>query len=74
MQGGGCNSIEAKEDLTESYNQWMTERFPKFSWGHSSCHSYYRSESGQVPFLYPGTYKEYCRSHEACSISDFDLS
>ncbi len=74
MKGGGCNSIEAKEDLTESYNQWMTERFPKFSWGHSSCHSYYRSESGQVPFLYPGTYKEYCRSHEACSISDFDLS
>jgi cation diffusion facilitator CzcD-associated flavoprotein CzcO len=71
-QAKGIKAISVKHAKHREYNDWMQTLFEKFSWGSSSCNSYYNTESGHVPFLFSGSYKNYCAIHEKCSIEDFD--
>ncbi len=73
MQQAGARRLEVKRDLFEQYNDWMAGRFPRFSWGSSDCHSYYRNASGHAPFLFPGNFKEYCRQHAGCGLHEYEL-
>lgn len=71
-QAKGIKAISVKQDKHREYNNWMSSQFANFSWGASSCHSYYSTESGHVPFLFAGNFKSYCEMHDQCSLQDFD--
>lgn len=71
-QEQGVTTISVNRDKHREYNHWMSQQFGKYSWGSSSCSSYYSTESGHVPFLFPGTFKSYCERHEQCELADFD--
>ena len=68
----GHTAISAKPALSREYNDWMLERFPRFSWGAPSCNSYYQTASGHVPFLYPDKYKLFKKEREQISLKEFD--
>jgi len=70
-QAAGMSAIEVRPDVVRDYNQDLSDRYGAYSWGASNCHSYYRTETGHAPFLFPGGYKEYLALHEACSLNDF---
>ena len=68
----GLQPVAVRPEVFEQYNNWMTQRFPKFSWGSSDCSSYYRNASGHAPFLFPGNYKEYCKLHDETGLHEFE--
>jgi cation diffusion facilitator CzcD-associated flavoprotein CzcO len=70
-QAAGLNAIEVKPGVTEDYNSGLSTRFGSYSWGATDCNSYYRTETGHAPFLFPGGFKEYLALHEQCSLEDF---
>ena len=72
-QAAGARSISVKQDVFEQYNDWMADRFGRFTWGASDCHSYYRNAAGHAPFLFPGNFREYRRLHDATDLDEFDL-
>jgi cation diffusion facilitator CzcD-associated flavoprotein CzcO len=74
MQSAGASSIEVSETAFRDYNAWMDERFGRFSWGSSDCHSYYRNAAGHAPFLFPGNFKEYRRFHENTGLDEYELA
>ncbi len=69
----GAASIQPKASENRRYNDWMLERFPTYSWGHSSCNSYYRSDDGRAPFLFPGDFKTYKKLQDETGLESFDL-
>ena len=72
LQDNGAQSLEVTREAFEQYNDWMDGRFSKFSWGNSAtCSSYYINADGHAPFLFPGTFKEYRKLHEAMSLAEF---
>lgn len=73
MQKAGGQSIGVKRDVFERYNHWMADRFGRFSWGSSDCHSYYRNAAGHAPFLFPGNIKEYRRLHDESSLEEYEV-
>ena len=70
-QDAGLGAIEVKPELTQRYNDSLSDRFETYSWGASDCNSYYRTATGHAPFLFPGGYKDYHALHEDCSLEDF---
>jgi cyclohexanone monooxygenase len=72
MQAAGGRQIEVKRDEYQQYNDWMAQRFERFSWGAKDCHSYYRNASGHTPFLFPGNFGEYCKVHDACGLHEYE--
>jgi cyclohexanone monooxygenase len=74
MASQGLHTIEVKPAAFESYNNWMLERFSRYSWGSEDCHSYYRNDSGHAPFLFPGSFKEYCALHEQSGLQEYDCA
>ena len=66
-------SLDVKAAEYEQYNDWMDERFERFSWGSSNCNSYYMGPSGHAPFLFPGNFKQYRKLHEAISLQEFEV-
>ena len=73
MQDAGAKSMVVKQQVFEQYNAWMADRFGRFSWGSSDCHSYYRNASGHAPFLFPGNFKEYRRLQEESNLDEYEL-
>tara|TARA_R110002049_G_scaffold70782_6_gene182753 strand:+ start:2516 stop:3958 length:1443 start_codon:yes stop_codon:yes gene_type:complete len=74
LQANGAQSLEVTREAFEDYNAWMNGRFGRFSWGSSAtCSSYYINASGHPPFLFPGTFKEYRKLHDAISLTEFSL-
>ena len=73
MQDAGAKSMVVKRQVFEQYNDWMADRFGRFSWGSSDCHSYYRNASGHAPFLFPGNFKEYRRLQEESNLDEYEL-
>jgi cyclohexanone monooxygenase len=71
-QATGLAAIAVRPDVHRAYNDWMDTQFPHYSWGHESCSSYYRTEGGRAPFLYPGSFKQYAKTHEEASLDDFE--
>lgn len=74
MQNHGKAAIEVKPEVFDQYNEWMQDRFPRYSWGSPDCNSYYRNASGHAPFLFPGSFKEYCVLHEQCGLHEYNCS
>ena len=72
-QDAGAKSISVKHNAFEQYNEWMADRFGRFSWGSSDCHSYYRNAAGHAPFLFPGNFKEYQRLHDESDLDEYEL-
>jgi cyclohexanone monooxygenase len=73
MRAVGGRKIDVKRDVFEQYNDWMADRFGRFSWGSSDCHSYYRNAAGHAPFLFPGNFKEYRRLHDESGLHEYEL-
>lgn len=74
LQHSGKKTLNVKREAFEQYNQWMTERFARFSWGASTCNSYYRDASGHAPFLFPGNFKEYQQLQKQSTLSDYEVA
>ena len=73
MRAAGARRMTVKRDAFRRYNEWMAERFARFSWGASDCHSYYRNASGHAPFLFPGNYREWRELQDENALQDYDL-
>ncbi|RZV54065.1 MAG: NAD(P)/FAD-dependent oxidoreductase, partial [Pseudomonadales bacterium] len=73
MRDSGKRQANVKREVFEQYNSWMDERFGRFSWGSSDCHSYYRNAAGHAPFLFPGNFKEYRRLHDESGLFEYEL-
>ena len=73
MREEGVRVLELRESEFESYNHWMDQRFPRFSWGANSCNSYYTAGSAHPPFLFPGNFKEYARLHRESGLHEYEL-
>ncbi|MEM7410872.1 MAG: NAD(P)/FAD-dependent oxidoreductase [Myxococcota bacterium] len=71
-QANGARAISVKPDVHRAYNDWLLERFPRYSWGNASCNSYYRNAEGRAPFLFPGKFAEYAELHEAVGLHEYD--
>lgn len=72
MGDAEVTAIAASDQAFEEYNAWMAQRFARYSWGSSDCHSYYRNASGHAPFLFPGNFKEFCKSQDRLSLQEFE--
>lgn len=70
----GARAIAPKESAHRDYNDWLLPRFPLFSWGHGSCNSYYRFESGHAPFLFPGDFKTYKQLQDETGLDAFEVA
>ena len=73
-QAKGVKAISVNPVKHRQYNDGMSPQFANFSWGASSCDSYYSTEGGHVPFLFAGNFKSYCETHDQCSLEDFDIA
>ena len=71
-QQAKLQAIAVKRDVNQNYNDWMVTQFSQFSWGNSSCNSYYRTDDGHAPFLFPGSFKQYNDLHNQCSLDAFE--
>ena len=73
-QAAGAIAMDVKESTHESYAAWIATAREKYSWGASSCNSYYRTPTGHTPFLFPGDYPTFVEQREKASLADFDLT
>ncbi len=71
-QARGVASMGIKESANRDYNDWMLPRFPLFSWGSASCESYYRSEDGRAPFLFPGDFATFKQLQDEIGLEVFE--
>lgn len=69
----GIRALEVKAERYSAYNAWMDGEFDLYSWGHGSCTSYYRTEAGRAPFLFPGNFKTYQRFHAESGLHEYEL-
>lgn len=74
LQASGSSVVDVKQQLCDEYNQWMMGEFGRFSWGASSCTSYYSTTDGHHPFIYPGGFKRFKQERKDVSLQDFELS
>jgi len=72
-QAAGARAIAVKPELHREYNDWLQTRFPLYSWGHSSCHSYYRDAKGRAPFLFPGDFASYEKLHAEGGLHEYEV-
>ncbi len=73
-EAAGAKAIVVKEALHRAYNDWIASERENYSWGADDCISYYHTESGHTPFLFPGDFKTFRRHREETSLSEFDVS
>lgn len=71
-QQANLQAIAVKHKVNQDYNDKLAMQFSQFSWGESSCNSYYRTASGHAPFLFPGSFKQYDNEHKQCTIDAFE--
>ena len=72
-QAADATTVCVKENLHRAYNEWMDTQFALYSWGSSSCNSYYRNAAGRAPFLFPGDFKTYLQFHQESGLHEFDV-
>jgi cation diffusion facilitator CzcD-associated flavoprotein CzcO len=72
-QAAGATSLCVKEQVHREYNDWLLGEFPKYSWGASSCNSYYRDAAGRAPFLFPGNFALYENLHSETGLHEYEL-
>ena len=69
----GARAIDVKEEELRRYNDWIVDERERFSWGVGSCNSYYRTEKGHTPFLFPGDFATYTQQRAESGLHEFDL-
>lgn len=74
LQTSSHSVLDVKQQRCDEYNQWMMGQFGQFSWGESSCTSYYSTTDGRHPFIYPGGFKSFKKERKDVSLHDFELS
>ena len=72
-QAAGARAIDVRPEAHARYNEWITDARSRFSWGVDSCNSYYRTPTGQTPFLFPGDIKTFVRQRDDMSLADFHV-
>jgi cation diffusion facilitator CzcD-associated flavoprotein CzcO len=72
-QAAGARTLTVKPEVHRTYNDWLLERFPRYSWGAASCNSYYQNAEGRAPFLFPGCFADYAELHEETGVHEYDL-
>jgi cation diffusion facilitator CzcD-associated flavoprotein CzcO len=72
-QAAGVSALAVKPAVNRAYNDWLAERFPRYSWASPSCSSYYQDSMGRTPFLFPGRFKEYAELHNQSGLHEYDL-
>ena len=70
----GKQAMAPRPAAFQEYNDSLTDRFARFSWGAADCQSYYRTASGHAPFLYPGNFKAWSRLQSAIDLDEFELT
>ena len=73
-EAAGAKAIVVKDRVNRDYNDWALTQFGLYSWGASSCNSYYRLDSGRAPFLFPGDFKTYTQMHDEIRLDDFEVA
>jgi cation diffusion facilitator CzcD-associated flavoprotein CzcO len=73
LRDAGARQLDVKQQVHKDYIDWMSGNFEQFTWGASSCHSYYQSETGHPPFLFPGDIKKFRRLHDECGLHDYNV-
>lgn len=73
MREEGVTAMDVRQGVTDAYVRWMATQFKRFSWGSGDCNSYYTNDSGHVPFLFPGNFKQYVEFHRDIGLQDFNL-
>jgi cation diffusion facilitator CzcD-associated flavoprotein CzcO len=73
MRQEGVTALDVRQGVTDAYVRWMATQFKRFSWGSGDCNSYYTNDSGHVPFLFPGNFKQYAEFHRDIGLQDFNL-
>ncbi|MCH2170717.1 NAD(P)/FAD-dependent oxidoreductase [Myxococcota bacterium] len=73
MRTAGARAMGVRESLSRDYNDWLLPRFEHYSWGASSCNSYYRFDNGRAPFLFPGDFKVYQKLHAEAGLHEYEL-
>jgi cation diffusion facilitator CzcD-associated flavoprotein CzcO len=73
-QAADAAAIAVKPELNRRYNDWLLEEFPKYSWGNASCNSYYRSEDGRAPFLFPDDFALWEKLHGESGLHEYDVA
>ena len=69
----GAKAIQPRQDLTDEYNDWILQEREKYAWGVASCDSYYRTETGHTPFLFPGDVKTFMQQRKDVGLHEFDV-
>jgi cation diffusion facilitator CzcD-associated flavoprotein CzcO len=72
-QAQGMAAIEVKYEAFAQYNDWLASQFARYSWGASSCRSYYRNAAGYPPFLFAGNDKTYRKFHQQSGLHEYDV-
>ncbi len=72
-QAAGARAIDVKPSSHRRYNDWIVEARDAYAWGVDSCTSYYRTPTGQTPFLFPGDYETFVRQRDETGLHDFDV-
>lgn len=72
-EAAGASAIDVKEKELRSYNDWIIENRERFSWGVGTCTSYYRTPTGQTPFLFPGDFKTFKAQRQESGLHEFDM-
>ncbi|MCH7866513.1 MAG: NAD(P)/FAD-dependent oxidoreductase [Myxococcales bacterium] len=68
-----ARSMVVLDESHREYNDWLLTQFALYSWGASSCNSYYQLPNGRAPFLFPGDFKTYEDLHAQCGLHEFEL-
>ena len=71
-QAANVKAISVKKDKHREYNNWLGSQFGLYSWGSPSCNSYYSTESGHVPFLFPGDFTLYSQFHDDSGLHEYE--
>lgn len=72
-QAAGAKSLAVKPHISRAYNEWLAERFPRYSWASPACRSYYQDANGRAPFLFPGPFREYRALHAKSGLHEYDV-
>ncbi|WP_159931229.1 NAD(P)/FAD-dependent oxidoreductase [Oceanicoccus sp. KOV_DT_Chl] len=74
MRAEGVASIDVKRDLHAQYGEWLQQNIPLFSWGSGGCNTYYQTDSGHHPFIFPGDYKTFLKQRAESGLHEYELT
>ncbi len=73
MQKVGAKTIAVRPAAHREHNDWIASERGNYSWGQSSCNSYYRTPSGHTPFLFPGNLKTFKKQREETGLHEYEV-